>query len=406
MKYRILFLLLIISSAAFTQYKFDNVSYKTVYINELCDALKRTPGHLLLDVRSKGEYYDTSASSSLNIGHLKGATNIDINELDKRWRELLPYKDKPVFVYCSHSQRSRRCSKMLADSGFTNIINVNGAMTEFNLLKNSAVDCSNDLYETNNKFKLISPTEVENMMLTQKDLFILDVRHDSAFRGIASDAAGNALGKLKGAVNIPFDQLPSSLNKIPVNRPVLVVSDFGPETNLAATLLANKGYTNIYAAFNGMNQWMSASAKDVPQRKQLWENNNRFSVITAEEMDAELTKTPNTFILDARTTEQFNNQSKQTWQNRGHVVNAVNIPAADLNKRLDEIKDQKNKDIILYTFGNNPEVFDAAKTLTDNGFTKVHILTGGLWDIRWKAANLQGLTRLMKWVIDVPSDNL
>jgi hypothetical protein len=34
------------------------------------------------------------------------------------------------------------------------------------------------------------------------------------------------------------------------------------------------------------------------------------------------------------------------------------------------------------------------------------MLTGGLWNIRAKAANQKGLTRLMKWVIDVPEDNL
>ena len=156
-----------------------------------------------------------------------------------------------------------------------------------------------------------------------------------------------------------------------------------------------------------MNQWISASEKELPQRKQLWENTNRFSLITAEEMDALLTKAPGTFILDARTNNEFtNSEKKDTWKNRGHVQNAVNIPVAELSSRVNEIAAQKNKDIILYTFGSNPEAFDAARILADNGFTKVHVLTGGLWDIRWKAANLKGQSRLMKWVIDVPADNL
>ena len=86
---KIPFLLLLISSQiVFSQYKYDNTTYKTIFLNELCDALERNPGHLLLDVRSKGEFYDTSTSASLNIGHLKGAVNMDINDMEKRWKEL------------------------------------------------------------------------------------------------------------------------------------------------------------------------------------------------------------------------------------------------------------------------------------------------------------------------------
>ena len=409
MKGILLFLLLSFGTGKITeaQYRYDNILYKTVYIDDLCDALKNNPGYLLLDVRSKGEYYDTSSSASLNIGHLKGAVNMDIQEKDTRWKELLPYKDKPIFIYCSHSQRSRVFSKFLADSGFTKIINVNGAMTEFNLLKHSHIACAKDIYETHNKFSLLSPPEVEKLMLSEKDLFILDVRPDSVFRGISTDALENALGKFKGAVNIPFDQLSSSLEKIPRNRPILVVADYGRETNLASAMLSEKGYARVYAAFNGMNQWISTPAAALPQRNKLWIKNNSFSTMTAEEMNDFMTKSPRTFILDVRTPEEFTNQVKQqTWKNRGHVLNAVNIPAAELEKRWSEIAGQKNKDIILYTFGTNKEAFEAANQLSAKGFTKVHVLIGGLWDIRWKAANLKGLSPLMKWVVDVPSDNL
>ena len=222
--FRLLLLFLIPAQFVIGQYKYDNTLFKTVYLNDLCAVLKNNPGHLILDVRSQGEFNDTSGSASLNIGHLKGAVNIDISELmGKRWKELLPYKNKPIFVYCSHSQRSRRCSKFLSDSGFTNIINVNGAMTEFNLLKHTDIDCVKELYETNNKFDLLSPQEVAQVMIVKKDLFILDVRSDSSFKGISKDASVNAQGKLKGAVNIPFDQLANSFGKLPKSRPILVV---------------------------------------------------------------------------------------------------------------------------------------------------------------------------------------
>src|SRR3954447_14343320 len=86
------------------QFKADNVKYTTVYPEDLCKTLQKNPGYVLLDVRSDGEFYDsTSASPSLNIGHLKDALHIDIRQLSSRWKELAAYKDRPLFIYCSHS---------------------------------------------------------------------------------------------------------------------------------------------------------------------------------------------------------------------------------------------------------------------------------------------------------------
>jgi rhodanese-related sulfurtransferase len=389
------------------QFKHDNIAYKTVFINDLCDSLKKYPDRLILDVRTAGEFRDTSTQASLNIGHLKGAYNISSPEVSDRLKEIQAYKNKPVFVICSHSQRSRVCSKILADSGFTNVINVNGAMTEFNLLKNSSIDCAGDLYETSNQFKLVSPHEVAEMITSKQDVFILDVRSDSAFKGISRDVVENALGRLKGSVNIPFALLPAFLDKVPKNRPVLVIADFGRETNLGAKLLTENGYTNVSAAFNGLNEWLNASHEEVPLRDRLWEQPNRFSYVTAVEMDKLLTAKPSTFVLDVRTKDEFTNNVKdRPWTNRGHIQNAVNIPAAELSKRLNELSAYKNSDILVYTFGNNAETFQSARLLAENGFTKVHFLTGGIWAVRGKAANQKGLSRLMKWVVDIPADNL
>ncbi|NJO25977.1 MAG: rhodanese-like domain-containing protein [Bacteroidia bacterium] len=118
MKKHFVFILMIAAmQTAAAQFRNDNVLYKTVYLQELCKTLQENPGYTILDVRSKGEYEDTSSSSTLNLGHIKGAMNININELPVRWKEISGMKDKPVFVYCTHSQRSRRASKLLADSG-------------------------------------------------------------------------------------------------------------------------------------------------------------------------------------------------------------------------------------------------------------------------------------------------
>src|SRR5580765_4489730 len=123
--------LLFITTMVNAQFKADNVKYTTVFPEDLCKILMSNPGYLLLDVRSQGEGDDTSSSLSLNIGRIKNAMHIDIRQLPQRWKELSDYKNKPLFIYCSHSQRSRRASRLLADSGFTRVYNINGGLTNF-----------------------------------------------------------------------------------------------------------------------------------------------------------------------------------------------------------------------------------------------------------------------------------
>src|SRR6187399_2811006 len=107
------FFISLLTTSAQLAFKNDNVLYNAVFLNDAFRLMEREKDFLLLDVRSPGEYADTSTHTALNIGRLKGAKNIDVNAVASRLSEINGYKDKPVFIYCSHSQRSRRVSKLL-----------------------------------------------------------------------------------------------------------------------------------------------------------------------------------------------------------------------------------------------------------------------------------------------------
>jgi phage shock protein E len=77
-----------------------------------------TAGARLLDVRSPEEYAG---------GHLPGAVNIPVQELDRRLAEVGP-TDHELIVYCRSGHRSTRAAELLRQHGFTKVHNL-GPMT-------------------------------------------------------------------------------------------------------------------------------------------------------------------------------------------------------------------------------------------------------------------------------------
>jgi rhodanese-related sulfurtransferase len=405
MKKQLLLLLIVVPSILLAQYKNDNVKYKTVFIDDLCTSLKNNPDYILLDVRSKGEYADTSTFSNLNIGHLKNAININIDELGSRLNEIKTASNKPVFIYCSHSQRSRRASAMLADSGFAKVYNINGGLTTLNLLRESGVPCTNLFYETNNQYNLVSPNDLIGILKRSKKIFLLDIRKDSVFNGISTNEMLNAYGKINGAVNIPLSKLESSLTSVPTDKNIVIIDDGGNEGPKAAAILLKNGYKNISLAFNGMSAWNSSSQTELPEKNKFWTSPVKYKLISADDFDA-MAKQPGSVIVDVRTVNEFNNKDSLTWRNRGNIKGALNIPAAELANQIGKIESYKNRPVLIYSFSTNPEGFRAARLLTEKGFTNVNLLVGGIWNLRWRAANIKDKAHLDKWVENIPTENL
>jgi len=84
---------------------------------------------------------------------------------------------------------------------------------------------------------------------------------------------------------------------------------------------------------------------------------------------------PNLIVLDVRTQGEYN---------KGHLDNAILIPLEELESRIDELSQYKNKEIVVYCrIGNrSPE---ASSILDSQKFTKVFNVLNGI--TAWEAAN-------------------
>ena len=84
----------------------------------------------------------------------------------------------------------------------------------------------------------------------------------------------------------------------------------------------------------------------------------------------------NAVVLDVRERNEFM---------EGHIVDALNIPYASLESRLDEISQHKETPIVIACkMGQHSGA--AGTLLRKNGFTNVTRLTGGYTE--WRAQNL------------------
>lgn len=94
----------------------DHGEYRTVDVATLKSSLDGGKVPVLIDVRTPQEF---------GRGHVPGARNIPIQELERRVGELDPWRGQEVWVVCRSGGRSAKASDILAKRGWT-AVNVDG----------------------------------------------------------------------------------------------------------------------------------------------------------------------------------------------------------------------------------------------------------------------------------------
>lgn len=80
-------------------------------------------------------------------------------------------------------------------------------------------------------------------------------------------------------------------------------------------------------------------------------------------------------VLDVRDKTAFS---------KGHIVDAVNVPTADVAKRITELEAYRERPVIVCCNDGFASP-DAAKPLAKSGFNKIYVLAGGINE--WRNSN-------------------
>ncbi|HEV9038449.1 MAG TPA: rhodanese-like domain-containing protein [Puia sp.] len=378
---------------------YDNTNYKAIYFKEACDLIANTPGLLLLDVRSPGEYADTSQFIGSRIGRLKGAINISIDSILLHYRDLVPYKNRTILVYCSHSQRSRGVSRLLGDSGFTKVYSLNGGMTEVDREPDASFPCKASLYTSNLPYRLMGPEDAA-VFIKDKNNVIIDIRPATQFNGTDTAEMTN-IGRIKGAINIPGTELDQSIAGLEKykDRPILLYDLYTSNAMKAAARLTAAGFKKVAVLFNGFDTFLLNFSSASPIRKEWIMAAPRYQLTGVREAVDLVNHSPSLVVADMRAIDQFENKSKQKFFNLGHIRNAVNFQNAQ--QLEDYLKGKpKNTPVLIYgAFGpamssmNTDPVVDLpalSRRLAGEGYTRIHLLYAGIYSLVWASANVDG----------------
>ena len=96
---------------------------------------------------------------------------------------------------------------------------------------------------------------------------------------------------------------------------------------------------------------------------------------------------PNLIILDVRTQSEYD---------EGHLENAVLIPLAELESRIDEILQYRDTEIIVYCKVGGRSA-QASRILDSNNFTKVFNVEGGI--TAWESAGYPIIHEFPSWIL-------
>lgn len=196
----------------------------------------------------------------------------------------------------------------------------------------------------------------------------------------------NAYGKFRSSVNIPLASLEEKLVSIPKDKKILIVDETGNESVAAAELFHKNGFSNLTILFNRLDAYLN----EVPENeRKMWTSAVPYHTINGVSLD-QLMKKNTAAVIDIRTADEFNNASKESFRNMGTIKGALNIPFANLDQQYTSLPSNKETPVVVYASGSSNEVFETAKRLSPQGSKNVTVLLGGLFNFRWRAANLKG----------------
>jgi hydroxyacylglutathione hydrolase len=190
--------------------------------------LLRKDGCQLLDIRAPGGFAG---------GHIPGSLSVWRGGISSFAGWFLNYTD-PVVIIDDYNQNTEQVVRQLFRTGYDNISGIlAGGIAAW--------------YKSGGEIGTIGTCSVRelNDRLDRSNPFLLDVRDIRNRR---------AAGHIRNSHHVYVGELPRHLGEIPADEPVFVYCDAGYKAGIAASILAQHGYSEVTNVLGGMTAWNEA----------------------------------------------------------------------------------------------------------------------------------------------------
>ena len=214
----------------------------------------------------------------------------------------------------------------------------------------SAIGCSSK--GSGEAYNEIDSAKTIELVNETKETLVIDVR----------DADAYAKGHLANAINIPFDEFEGKISDLEgyKDQTIVLICNTGNKSSKAGKMLVDKGFTKVYNAEDGMEEY------DYDTVTYTNVTGSEFEKLAAEKTDA--------VVLDLRDAKDFEKSS---------VENAVNIPMDEFEAKASEQLKDKNQEILLYC-NTGTRTSEASQILEKNGYTNVVNSIDGVKEYEFK----------------------
>ena len=222
-----------------TRESVDTMKINKLTSKELAKKISSRDEIILIDLRDEIDY---------EMEHIPNSQNIPIDQLSSALKSLSKNKEYVLFDAVCETITINLIAQDLSAEGYKNIYYLEGGFNEWkNRLNQIITDGNPESFSDQAKVVYISSDQLKEILLTKKEgsFLLIDVRKNSDFNS----------GHLKGAINIPLEEIEKRNSEITLRKEVIIYDANGFDAFRGAVRLFDLGNFNVSTLSDGLNTW-------------------------------------------------------------------------------------------------------------------------------------------------------